>query len=95
MKECCVCILYIFIHSVWIRTAINADPDQNYPLCTQQTNGKCKDDFSSSFLFGQKERTAAAILLSRGAKVGPRHNRKQNKVEVHQKIGPPASVVAN
>jgi hypothetical protein len=37
--------MYIFIHSVWIRIAINADPDQNYPLCTQQTKGKCKDDF--------------------------------------------------
>jgi hypothetical protein len=36
----------------------------------------------------KKERIAAAILLSRVAKTGPRHNRKQNKEEVHSEDWP-------
>jgi hypothetical protein len=95
-------IIYIFIHSVWIRIAINADPDQNYPPCGSELSSEYTTDQWEMqrrlFLFvsvWMKKRIAAAILLSRVAKIVPRHNRKQNKEEVHSKIGPPASGVVN
>ncbi len=74
-----------------IRIRIILCADQNDPLCTQQTKEKRKDDFFLFVSVWMKKRIAAAILISRVTKIAPRNNRKQNKEEVHSKIGPPAS----